>query len=338
MPDVFDALVGQEHLRDPLAQLAAHPVHAYLFAGARQAQAHDALLAMAAALQCEEGGCAQCESCRRVLGENDPDVYVAQRSGVSWRIDELREAERVSRRRPLGGGYQIVVIEDVDLTTTGSSPSAPALLKSLEEPPTRTIFLLSAEELPEALDTVVSRCVTVRLKPLSEQDIADVLVREGASREGAEVAARASQGDLRRARVVVGDPALAARVDQWRAVPEDLTGTPASATQVVAAIQRSLDEAMAPLVAIQESELGRRVAEAREFGQRSLANRRELEAQFKREQRRFRLDELRFGLSALAGVYRDRMVDALGEATRRLSSNVDEALLLHDLMFTLMAL
>ncbi|HUX05353.1 MAG TPA: hypothetical protein VMV53_10680 [Acidimicrobiales bacterium] len=362
MPDVFTALAGQGSLVDALGQFARHPVHAYLFTGVRRAQAHDAVLAMAAALQCDQFGCGECETCRRVSAGNDPDVYVAERSGVSWRIDELREAERVSRRRPLAGAYQIVVIEDVELTMTGSSPSGSALLKSLEEPPARTVFLLSAEELPDALDTVVSRCVTIRLKPLGEQDIIEVLTREGADHAGAEVAARASQGDLRRARVLVRDHALAARLDQWRSVPDDLAGTPSSASQVVAAIQRSLDEAMAPLVLMQEEELSRRANEARELGQRSVANRREVEAQFKRELRRFRLDELRFGLSALTGVYRDRMVDALGEAregsardeqrirvalgaidalgeaTRRLSSNVDETLLLHDLMFSLMVL
>ena len=65
---------------------------------------------------------------------------------------------RIGRRRPLGSGYQIVVLEDVELTTTGTSPSAAALLKSLRETPARTIFLLSAEDVPPALDTVASRC------------------------------------------------------------------------------------------------------------------------------------------------------------------------------------
>jgi len=102
------------------------------------------------------------------------------------------------------------------------------------------------------------------------------------------------------------------------------------------------------------------VLDAREFGQRSVANRREIEAQFKREQRRFRIDELRFGLSALTSVYRERMtanlgdveggdaknehrvgaslraLDAVAETSRRLSLNVDETLLLNDLMLSLM--
>jgi hypothetical protein len=103
-----------------------------------------------------------------------------------------------------------------------------------------------------------------------------------------------------------------------------------------------------------------RVQDAREMGLRTVANRRDIEAQFKREQRRFRIDELRFGLTALTNVYRERLAESLAaggsgdarseyrvgasiraievvaEANRRLSSNIDETLLLNDLMLSLM--
>ena len=147
MTDVFTRLVGQDRAVAAMRQYARNPVHAYLFTGPAGASVRDSLIAFAAALQCPRNGCGECDICRLVLAEQDADVYFAERSGVSWRMEEIREAERVARRRPLGEGYQIVVIEDVELTTTGASPSAPALLKSLEEPPARTIFLLSAEEL-----------------------------------------------------------------------------------------------------------------------------------------------------------------------------------------------
>ena len=117
-----------------MRQYALAPVHAYLFSGPVGIErCATPLLAFAAALQCPRHGCGECEICRLVLSEQDADVYFAERAGVSWRIEEIREAERVARRRPLGAGYQIVVLEDVELTTTGASPSAPALLKSLEE-------------------------------------------------------------------------------------------------------------------------------------------------------------------------------------------------------------
>ncbi|MGA7834067.1 MAG: hypothetical protein WCA31_02550, partial [Acidimicrobiales bacterium] len=135
MTDVFTRLVGQDRAAAAMRQYATNPVHAYLFTGPAGASVRDSLITFSAALQCPRHGCGECDICRLALAEQDADVYFAERSGVSWRMEEIREAERVARRRPLGEGYQIVVIEDVELTTTGASPSAPALLKSLEEPP-----------------------------------------------------------------------------------------------------------------------------------------------------------------------------------------------------------
>ena len=358
MPDVFTRLVGQDRAVHALRNFARQPVHAYLFNGPAGSSLRDAVVAFAAALQCSRHGCGQCEACRLVLTGHDPDVYVAERAGVSWRIDELREAERVSRRRPLSGPHQIIVLENVELTTTGSSPSAAALLKSLEEPPPRTVFLLTAEELPEALHTIASRCVEVALRGLGESDLEAILTGEGASPQSARTAAAAAGGNLRRARVLVRDDALVDRIAQWRSVPERLVGTPAAAAQVADAISHALDRAMAPLALLQEEELARRVQDAREMGQRSVANRKEIESQYKREQRRFRIDELRFGLTALTNVYRERLrddladvepddrssrrvaaslraIDSLGESARRLPLNIDEGLLLHDLMLSL---
>ena len=361
MADVFDALRGQDLAVASMRQHVKNPVHAYLISGPVGSSLHDAAMALAAALQCPDQGCGDCEACRLVLSENDPDVYVAERAGVSWRIDELREADRVGRRRPLGAGYQIIIIEDVDLTTTGTAPSAAALLKSLEEPPARTIYILTAEDVPVALETIESRCVEVRLRSLSEEDLRSILEREGADAASAQMAANAANGNVRRARVLVRDSALAQRIARWRGVPERLNGTPATASAVALEISQALDEAIAPLQEMQEEEMRRRVQDSREMGQRSVTNRREIDAQFKREQRRFRIDELRFGLSALTNVYRERLVDNLddaagfdaqreyrvgasmraidvvAEANRRLSSNVDETLLLHDLMLSLMA-
>lgn len=359
MPDVFDVLIGQDAAAAMLRQHVANPVHAYLFTGPPGSSLHDALVSFAAALQCPQNGCGDCATCRRVLEGKDTDVYFAQRSGLSWRVDELREAERVSRRRPLGSGYQIVVIEEVELTTTGSAPSAPALLKSLEEPPSRTIFLLSAEEVPETLDTVVSRCVQVRLRALRESDIEAILLRDGNDPTSSAAAASGANGNLHRARILVRDPQLHSRLAAWRSVPQRLTGAPAVSSAIAIEIAASLDQALAPLVAAQEEQLEQRLDDAREMGQRSIANRRDLDAQFKREQRRFRIDEVRFGLSALVNVYRDRLreslvnvqdghrrdehrvdtslraIDLILLTNERLSSNVDETLLLNDLMLSL---
>jgi DNA polymerase-3 subunit delta' len=278
-------------------------------------------------------------------------------------VDDLREVDRISRRRPLGAGYQVMIVNDVELTVSGAAPSAPALLKSLEEPPSRTIFLLTAEEVSDALDTIVSRCMEIKFRAMSEADLEEALRRDGASAEAASVAAHSAGGNLARARVLVRDPGLGERLATWRAVPDRLTGTAAGAAQLALEISAAIDAATAPLAALHAEDLARRTGEAKEVGLRSVGNRKEIEAQFKREQRRFRSDEVRFGLSVLTGVYRERMLAALGELDQvgattegrshqrvasslaafdllietheRLSTNIDESLLLVDLMLAL---
>ncbi len=358
MTDVFGRLVGQSAAVDALRHHARQPVHAYLVLGPAGSDVHDALVTFAAALQCPAHGCGACAACRRVLEGADPDVHWAERAGLAWRVDEIREAERVARRRPLGGGYQIVVLEDVELAVAGASPSAPALLKSLEEPPTRTVFLLGASELPPGLDTVVSRCVLVRLVAPTDADIEERLRAEGVPADAARAAANAALGSLERARVLAGDPALAARLAWWRAVPDRLGGTPAVASALAREAGERLDEAMAPLErSLVESAIRER-EEAGQFGGRATT-RREFEAHARREQRRFRVDELTLGLSTMTAVYRERLardleasrdgdaradhrvigtlrsIDALLEAQRRLTTTLDEGLLLHDLLFAL---
>ena len=363
MSDVFASLVGQERAISALRQYVRSPVHAYLFSGPVGSNVSDAVWAFAAALQCPNDGCGECEACRRVLSHVDPDVHVAERAGVSWRVDDLREIDRISRRRPLGPGYQVMIINDVDLTVSGAAPSAPSLLKSLEEPPSRTVFLLTADDVPDALDTIISRCVEVKFQAMSGADIEEVLRRDGATDEAAASAARSAAGNLARARVLVRDPSLEYRLATWRSVPDRLMGPASGATQIAAEISQSIDAAMSPLQEMHAEDLMRRTREAKDVGLRSVGNRKEIDAQFKREERRFRIEELKFGLSVLTGVYRDRMVDALsesqysGESTEvragyrvesamaalemlmvtyeRLSTNIDESLLLADLMLSL---
>ncbi len=356
--DIFDALVGQEKSVRALREYARHPVHAYLISGPSGAPVAETARRLSAALVCAEHGCGSCARCRRVLEGNEPDVHVAQRLGASWSVEDIHEIERVARRRPLAAPFNVVVLEDVELTVSSGSPSAPALLKTLEEPATKTIFILTAEELPEELVTIESRCVSIALQGLSVDEITHVLVRDGAAETLARSAAEASAGNLRRATVLVNDPSLAQRLALWRQAPERFNGTASSVGAIVADVTAAISAALAPLVALQEHELERLAAEAKTMGLRSVPGRAKLEQQHKREQRRFRLDELRFGVSVLTGVYRERLhelvsagganhhaldqalqaVDILTEAYPRLATTVDEGLLLHDILLSLIRL
>ena len=356
--DIFDALVGQEASVRALREYARHPVHAYLISGPSGAPVAETAQRLSAALMCPDHGCGTCDVCRRVLDGHEPDVHVAQRVGASWSVEDIHEIERVARRRPLAAPFNVVVLEDVELTVSAGSPSAPALLKTLEEPAAKTIFILTAEELPEELVTIESRCVSIALQGLSVEEIAEVLVRDGAPLAAARSAAEASGGNLRRATVLVNDPSLAQRLALWRQAPERFNGTASSVAAIVVDVTEAISAALAPLVALQEQELDRLSAEAKTMGLRSVPGRAKVEQQHKREQRRFRLDELRFGVSVLTAVYRERLhrlvndgghdrhaleqtvraVEILTESYPRLATTVDETVLLHDILLSLLRL
>jgi len=359
--DVFDALIGQPHAVAAMREHVRHPVHAYLLSGPSGANVAEACRAFVAALECPDHGCGTCATCRRVLDGQEPDVHVATRAGASWSVEDIHDIERISRRRPLQAPFNVVVIEDVELTVSGGAPSAPALLKTLEEPSSKTIFVLTAEELPEELITIESRCVSIPLQGLAISDIEAMLVRDGASAAAAAEAAASAQGNLRRAQVLVKDPALSERLQLWRSAPDRFNGTAASAAALALDISAAITAALAPLAAVQEAELDDLARQAKEMGLRAVPGRAKIEQNHKREQRRFRLDELRFGLSVLTAVYRERLhelvaephLDARGkhamkqtmeaiaivaETHQRLGTNVDEGLLLHDLALSLMRL
>ena len=351
MTDVFSHIVGQERAVSALRGLVRTPSHAYLFSGPRGSEKLESALAFAAALQCPDNGCGICDECGRVLRRTHPDVTVVARAGLNWSVDEIRETERIARRRPVHDGFQILILPNIEL----SSLAGPALLKTLEEPPRRTIFLLLADELPEHLVTIESRCVKVEFSALSVEDIVTLLERDGIPAVQARMSAEAASGDLDRARVVARDADLAQRVALWRAIPDQLASTsPAAIAHTIAA---GLDGAIAPLQALQAEELDEWKKAAEAAGRRG--GQKDVEQRHQREQRRFRTEELRFGFATLTRSYRERMVAslegaddgdsrasnearasitaiaAITQAHQNLGLNANETLLLTDLFTTL---
>ena len=147
-----------------------------------------------------------------------------------------------AQRRPLESSRQVLVVTDVHLAVK----AAPALLKTVEEPPPATVFVLLADDLPPTLATIVSRCVLVPFDPVPDAAVVDWLVARGVERGHAESVARASGGRLDRARLLVSDAGFAARQDQWRSVPARLDGTGAAAAALSAELLASADEALGP--------------------------------------------------------------------------------------------
>lgn len=341
---VFDDLVGQETAIAHLRAAVAAPVHAYLLVGPPGSGKRTAAQALAAALVCPHGGCGECDVCRRALGGVHPDVLLVERSGPSITVDQAREVRRLAMRSPNEGSRKVLVLTDFHLVRE----AAPVLLKVLEEPPASTVFVILAEQLPPELVTIASRCVRVDFGPLSVAQVAVALVADGVDPEVAHGVAGVAGGRLDRARLLAVDPGFSARRDAWRSVPIRLDGTGATVAVVASELAELLGQAgVAPLEARQEIELAELAERVERTGERG-AGRKVLTDRHKRELRRLRHDELRFGLATLAGVYSEAMAAGAGDAracvdavaaiqaaAEAMVRNPTEALLLQDLLLRL---
>ena len=186
----------------------------------------------------------------------------------------------------------------------------PALLKTLEEPPGDTVFVLLADDVMPELVTVASRCVEVAFPPVPRDELVQWLTDSGVAAEMAAVVADSSGGNPERARVMVDDPDVAARVALWASVPDELTAAGMTAAGMTRRVLESADRAVEPLRAAHAREIESLTAAAKEMGERGLPGRKEIVEQHQREERRFRTDALRAGLGVLARAYRGRVVRA----------------------------
>ena len=289
IPPVLAGLPGQDRAVAALAAAVGSPVHAYLLAGPPGSGKRAAAVAFAAALLCPSGGCGSCETCRRVHEGIHPDVLVLERTGASITVGEAREVGRLSARSPAEGTRKVLVLTELHLV----GPAAPALLKTIEEPPPGTVFVLTAEAVTPELVTIASRCVRIDTAPVATED--------------AEARARRAA---------------------WREVPGRLDGTGATVAALAAELLESCEAALEPLRRRQAEEQAAATARAKELGERG-AGLREMDERHRRQQRRIRTDELKAGLAALEEEYRNRMAAARSEAEARsaaaAAAAVDEA-------------
>jgi len=204
---VFDSLIDQEHvisiLQDAVSaardskNTSQNMTHAWLFTGPPGSGRSNAAMAFAAALVCEAGGCGQCVNCKTALAGSHADVELIRTEGLSIKIDEVRELITRASWSPSVANYRVVVIEDADRLTESA---ANALLKAVEEPGARTVWLLCAPSTTDVLPTILSRTRCLVLRTPSTTAVAALLEAESISKSLAEFAARASQGHIGRAR------------------------------------------------------------------------------------------------------------------------------------------
>jgi DNA polymerase-3 subunit delta' len=207
MSSVFDDLVGQEHIIETLqsATAASHEgtqtqemTHAWLFTGPPGSGRSSAAVAFAQSLICSSNGCGTCSECNSAKTSGHPDVEIIRTEGLSIKVEEIRELLSRVAWAPSMGGWRVVVMEDADRLTESA---ANALLKAIEEPGTRTVWLLCAPTLHDVLPTIRSRCRHLQLRTPSIDAVTQVLIkRDNISPIMADFAARVSQGHIGRAK------------------------------------------------------------------------------------------------------------------------------------------
>lgn len=315
---VWEDVVGQDAA---VAQFrrAASPEgslsQAWLVTGPPGSGRSTAARAFAATLQCEQGtGCGQCRACRTTLAGTHPDVTVVATDKLSIAKEEVRALVMTAQRAPATGRHRVLIVEDADRMSAGTFN---VLLKSIEEPPPATVWMLCAPSAEDLAPTIRSRCRLVTLAVPSSAVVADLLRRrDGIDEQLAVRAARAAQGHIGLAlRYATQEGALAAREESARTLLS-MRG----AGQAVLAAQGLVDRATAEakehadVVATEEKERFLRSAgiEDGKVPPSLRSQMRQLEEDAKRRQTRLVRDVLDRYLLDVHSVLRDVLSRQLG--------------------------
>ncbi|WP_104043093.1 DNA polymerase III subunit delta' [Arthrobacter sp. ZGTC412] len=321
---VWDDLQGQPAVVEQLRQAASGEslTHAWLFTGPPGSGRSNAAKAFAAALNCDQEdisgrGCGQCPACLTILGETHSDVTFVRTEKVTITIDEARDLVATAGNRPSSGRWRIIVVEDADRMAERTTN---VLLKAIEEPTPRTVWMLCAPSPADVLVTIRSRCRSVALRLPPASDVAALLVkRDGVEPALAERAARAAQSHVGIARRLARDPAARERRLETVRFPLGLRGVTAAVMMgeklvkiATAEANSSNEERDAAEKAALLATLGAPASGTLPPAMRSQVK--QLEDDQKRRAKRSITDSLDRTLTDLLSFYRDVLIIQLGNA------------------------
>ncbi|WP_454851047.1 DNA polymerase III subunit delta' [Promicromonospora soli] len=315
---VWDDVVGQESAVAALQGAVANPAamtHAWLVTGPPGSGRSVAARAFAAALQCPQGGCGVCQACTTTMAGTHPDVTLLATEKVVIAIDEVRDLIMTASRSPSGGRWRVIIIEDADRMAERTTN---VLLKTIEEPPPHTVWVLCAPSVQDVLPTIRSRCRAVVLRVPPPQAVADLLVRrDGADPAVALSAARAAQSHVGLARRLARDAGARERRTAVLSIARRIRGV----GDAVLAAGELVDVAKAEAVsatqerdAAEKAELLRAlgVADGETLPPRLRSQLKQLEDDQKRRATRHQRDVLDRAMVDLLSLYRDVLVVQLG--------------------------
>ena len=337
MTSVFDDLVGQEHIIEILqgavaasrtGQESQEMTHAWVFTGPPGSGRSSAAVAFAQALICPNNGCGTCNDCNSAKTHGHPDVEIIRTEGLSIKVEEVRELLTRVAWAPSMGGWRVVVMEDADRLTESA---ANALLKAIEEPGTRTVWLLCAPTLHDVLATIRSRCRHLQLRTPSLEAVTNVLISRDHIAPGmADFAARVSQGHIGRAKYLATNESVRSNRKTIMQLPLQL-GSLAAAFQ---AAQTLVDLATTEANASSDERDEKEVEKLQEAYGKGVTGRgmatggakavKELEKEQKSRSTRMVRDSIDGALLDIATFYRDVMMVQSGNSESMINSDMRE--------------
>ncbi|OEU95484.1 DNA polymerase III subunit delta' [Streptomyces oceani] len=327
---------GPEEPGGPVASRGSAMTHAWLFIGPPGSGRATAARAFAAALQCVspdralggQPGCGFCEGCHTTLVGTHADVEIVRTDLLSIGVKETRELVRRAQMSPAGGRWQVIVLEDADRLTESAGN---VLLKAVEEPAPRTVWLLCAPSTEDVLPTIRSRCRTLALRTPPVDAVADALVRrDGVEPAAAATAARATQGHIDRARRLATDERARARRTAVLRLPTRVTDVGDALRAAQELIDAAAEDAKQQGEERDEREteelraaLG--ATEGKRLPRGTAGVMKDLEDRQKRRATRAQRDSLDLALTDLTAFYRDVLARQLGSTVAMANEDVRES-------------
>jgi len=323
MSSVFDNLIDQEVVIKTLKEAivaskdssnnSQSMSHSWLFTGPAGSGRSNAAIAFAAGLLCEKDGCGTCINCTTTIDGSHADIELVRTEGLSIKVDEVRELITRTSWSPSVGNYRVVVIEDADRLTESA---ANALLKVIEEPGARTVWLLCAPTLTDVIPTIRSRCRHLTLRTPSIKAVTQLLIeRDGIDPQMAEFAGNAAQGHIGRAKYLATNEEARKTREKILSIPFTVKDLASAFEAANALVELAKSQALSESEARDEAELAKLKESYGSTGSKLATGGskavKELEKEQKTRASRMVRDFLDASLLDISSLYRDVLIEKI---------------------------